>query len=412
VRLPPRRWYYGWTIVAALGLTTIVAYGTSQYLIGLLVEPVVREFGWSRGAIAGAYSGTILVSGLAGLAVGRVLDRVGGRIVLCTGSLVNGVSLLVLAHVHTLLVFQLVWAIGLGLGTALTYYPISFTVVANWFVERRVHALSLLTFIGAFSSTVFYPLTGLLVAGYGWRTAVTVLGALHLLVALPLHAWIVRRHPEDLGLEPDGRPHAVAVGPQTGVTLRRALATPAFWSITLALALALGASSAVLVQHVAYLIDRGYAPATAASIVGLFGLAYLPGRSLVAYASGKLARTTQLAIAFLVQACGLAVLVGSTGPASVFVYVLAFGAAYGAISPLRGEVVAELFGRRAYGAIIAVHGVPLALLGALGPVLVGRAVDRLGYAAAFGACIAAFVVAAIVVAFSRVIASPPSAAST
>ena len=392
------RWYYGWTIVVALGLTTIVTYGTSQYLIGLLVEPVAREFGWSRAGIAGAYSGTVLVSGLVGIGVGRILDRLGARLVLCAGSLLSGISLLALARVQTLAEFQLIWAVGLGLGTALTFYPVSFTVIANWFVERRVRALSLLTFLGAFSSTVFYPFTGLLLAGYGWRTAVTVLAAIHLVVALPLHALFVRRHPEDLGLEPDGHRRTTPVGPESGVPLRQALVTPAFWSLTIALALALGASSAVLGQHVAYLIDHGYAPAVTASIVGLFGVAYLPGRSLVAFASGKLPRMRQLAIAFVVQAIGLVILIASTGVFAVFAYVFAFGAAYGALSPLRGEVVAELFGRRAYGAIIAVHGVPIALVGAAGPLLVGRAVDRLGYGVAFGGCIAAFILAALIVA--------------
>lgn len=398
---PTRRWYYGWVIVAALGFTTIIAYGTSQYLIGLLVEPLVREFGWSRAAIAGAYSGTILVAGLVGLGIGRVLDRVGARLVLCAGSFVNGASLFALAHVRTLAEFQLIWTLGLGLGTALTYYPVSFTVVANWFAQRRVHAFAVLTFFGAFSSTIFYPLSGILIASCGWRTTVTVLGAIHLCIALPVHVALVRRHPEDLGLAPDGARGAVPRGPQTGMLLRAALRTPVFWSVTIALTLALGASSAVLVQHIAFLIGRGYAPATAASIVGLFGVAYLPGRAVVAYASGKMPRLQQLAIAFLLQAAGLAALISSASPVAAFAYVLAFGAAYGAISPLRGEVIAELFGRRAYGAIIAAHGVPIAVLGALGPLLVGRAVDRFGYVAAFGCCIGAFVVAAAIVALPR-----------
>jgi MFS family permease len=397
VTQPTRPWYYGWTIVAALGVTTIVAYGTSQYLIGVLVDPLVREFGWSRAAIAGAYSGTILVAGVVGIGIGRALDRLGARLVLCAGSLVSGGSLLALAHVRTLAEFQLVWAFGLGLGTALTYYPVSFTVVANWFAQRRVHAFAVLTFFGAFSSTIFYPLSGVLIATYGWRAAVTVLAAIHLGVALPLHAALVRRHPEDLALEPDGGYGEIPTGPHTGMLLRAALATPAFWSVTIALTLVLGASSAVLVQHVAFLIGRGYAPAAAASIVGLFGVAYLPGRAVVAYASGKIPRLQQLAIAFLLQAAGLVALVTSAAPVAAFAYVLAFGAAYGAISPLRGEVIAELFGRRAYGAIIAVHGVPIAVFGALGPLLVGRAVDRFGYGTAFGCCIAAFVCAAAII---------------
>ncbi|HEV3087654.1 MAG TPA: MFS transporter, partial [Candidatus Elarobacter sp.] len=194
-----RRFFYGWTIVVVLGVTTIVSYGTNQYLFGLLVDPLVREFGWDKGSIGLAFSGVVLVSGLAGLVIGRLVDRLGARLPLAAGSLINGLSLLALARVHDLAAFDLLWTFGIGLGSALTFYPVSMTVVANWFDRKRAQAFSLLSFMGAFSSTFTYPLAGLLIARYGWRDALVVLGAVQLLVALPLHALVVRRHPEDIG---------------------------------------------------------------------------------------------------------------------------------------------------------------------------------------------------------------------
>ena len=392
-----RRVYYGWIIVIALGVTTIVSYGTSQYLFGLLVDPVSREMGWSRAGIGAAYSGTVLVSGFAGLGLGFALDRLGARVLMSLGSLVTGVSLLLLAHARTLPQFDLLWTAGMGLGAALTLYPVSFTVVANWFDRRRTHALSALTFMGAFASTVFYPFAGLLINALGWRTALIVLAAVQLLIALPLHALIVRRHPEDHGLFPDGADVRGTSSPQSGVTLRRALGSTAFWLLTSAIALAFFASTIVLTEHIAYLIALGYAPAFAAALAGLFGLAYLPGRWLVAYAAGKTPLAWLFALAFAIEAAGIALLATLHALPGIIAYVLTFGAAYGAVAPLRGAIVAERFGRRSYGAIIAVQGVPVGVMAALGPIVAGRLIDLAGYAPALWSSVGALAVAAAVV---------------
>src|SRR5665213_1594195 len=275
------RFFYGWAIVAALGVTTIISYGTNQYLFGLLVDPVSREMGWSAASIGLAFSG------LGGLAFGRVLDRLGARLLLSLGSLITGGSLLLLAHVHSLLLFDALWTGGIGLGSALTLYPVTMTVVANWFDRRRMRALAALTFMGAFSSTLTYPIAGLLIARLGWREAVAILGVVQLLVAFPLHALIVRRHPEDVGLFPDGAASAGASTPESGVAFRPAMRSAAFWLPTIALALAYFSSTAILLIHVAYLIARGYTPAYAAAMLGLFGIAYLPGRWFVAWAGER-----------------------------------------------------------------------------------------------------------------------------
>jgi MFS family permease len=396
-RGPRRPLFYGWVIVVALGVTTIISYGTTQYLFGLLIDPIAREFGWSRAATGAAYSGTVLVSGFAGLGLGFALDRLGARALMSLGSIVSGVSLLLLAHVRTLPQWDLLWTLGLGLGAALTTYPVSFTVVANWFDRRRPHALSVLTFMGAFASTVFYPFAGFLIVALGWRDALQVLAGVQLLIALPLHAAILRRHPEDVGLLPDGDQTRGASTPQSGVTIRRALRSAAFWLLTAAIALSAFASTMVLTEHIAYLIALGYTPGFAAALAGLFGIAYLPGRAFIAYASGKVPLAVLFAIVFAAEALGVALLATLHALAGVITYVLIFGAGYGATAPLRGAIVAERFGRRSYGAIIAAQGVPIGILAALGAVVAGRLIDVAGYGPALWSCVGALAVAAVIV---------------
>ncbi len=266
-------------------MTTILAYGTNQYLYALLLDPVAHETGWSRAALAAGFSGVVLVSGFAGVVAGPLVDRYGARVPLAAGSLVNGVVLLLLARTTSLAAWDALWTIGIGVGSALTYYPVTMTVVANWFARERSRALGALTLMGAFSSTFTYPLAGLLIARLGWREALVVLAFTHLALALPLHASIVRRRPEDRGLAPDGLPLAPSAEiAMDGLTLREALRTPAFWLLAAAFALAYFASTAILLQHVSYLIARGYAPTAAAALVGLIGIAYIPGRIAVAFA--------------------------------------------------------------------------------------------------------------------------------
>ena len=396
--------------MATLGVTTIISYGTSQYLFGLLVSPIAHELGWSNAAIGAAYSGTVLVSGIAGLALGRALDRFGARVLMSLGSLIGGLSLIAIASVHSLVAFDLLWTVGMGVGTALTYYPVSFTVVANWFDRQRAQALAFLTFLGALASPFFYPLAGLAIAAFGWRQAVILMGALQLLVAFPLHALVVRRHPEDHGLHPDGAAKRSDWTPESGLGFAGAMRSGAFWMLTSALSLAYFASTAILLQHVAYLIARGYAPALAATLVGFFGIVYLPGRWLVAVAGKRISSTTLLAIAFLMEAAGIALLAFAQSIWWVGAYVLVFGIAYGATAPLRGAIVAERFGRRAYGTIFATQNAIVGVFAALGPIAAGHLIDVSGYLPAFYVCIAACGAAAIVLAWTRTSNQPRSEA--
>ncbi|HZO92456.1 MAG TPA: MFS transporter [Candidatus Baltobacteraceae bacterium] len=415
------RFFYGWTIVVALGVTTILAYGTNQYLYALLLDPVAHELGWSRAALAAGFSGVVLVSGFAGMAAGPIVDRYGARLPLSAGSVVSGLVLLALSRTSSLAAWDALWTVGIGVGSALTYYPITMTVVANWFARRRTSALGLLTLMGAFSSTITYPSAGLLIARFGWREALVVLALAHLLVALPLHALIVRRRPEDFHLAPDGEPlqphdalagtgesarddfsadaegtstdeHAIA---SDGATLRDALRMPAFWSLTVALSLAYFASTAILLQHVAYLVSRGYAPPAAASLVGLIGLAYIPGRIAVALLGARISFAAALGGSFVLEAFGIAALALHPSLAGVLVYVFAFGAAYGAMSPLRGAIAGHYFGRRAYGAIFGAQGIGVAVASAAAPIVTANLASRSGYSAAFLLCAAALLAAAI-----------------
>jgi MFS family permease len=285
---------------------------------------------------------------------------------------------------------------------ALTLYPVTFTVVANWFVRKRGTALAVLTLVGGLSSPICIPLAGVLVVHEGWRTTLDVLGIAQLVIALPLHALLLRRHPEDLGLSPDGEP-ALPVqthAPLPGATLSEALGSPAFWMLTISFALEMLGSTVVFVHQVAFMISRGTDAVLAATLSGMLGLASLPGRYVFNMLSTRISAQELLTLSVVAQGVGIVVLVQASSLGWLILYVVIYGCAYGAFSPLRASVMADYFGRRAYGAITAVQGIPVAVCAGLGPLAAGWLYDGLHhYEVAFLLCAGAFLLAAIGIAF-------------
>ncbi len=394
--------YRGWLLVWVLGATTIVSYGTTQYFFGVLVVPMQRELGWSRALLSGAFSLSLLTSGLLGLPVGHLVDRHGARAVMSLGSLLGGAGLVATSQVRQPWQFYVLWSGVIALSMALTLYPVTFTVVANWFWRRRGSALAIVTLVGGLASPIFIPLAGVLVEHIGWRSTLVVFGLIQLLVALPLHALVLRRHPEDLGMQPDGTTHPpterLAV---PSVQLHQALAALPFWTLTTSFAVGLMAHSVILAHQVAYLIGRGFDPVLAASVAGLLGVASLPGRYLLNRLSDDLSPQALLAGCYLAQAAGVALLGIAAHPLFVWGYVAIYGAAFGAILPLRASAMAEQFGRWSYGAITAAAGIPIAVAGSVGPIAAGVLYDRLGtYGPALALTSSAFVLSAFSVALT------------
>jgi len=361
--------------------------------------PIHVEMGWTRGQISGAFSLGLVISGLLGLAVGRLVDRYGARLLMTAGSLLGGVTLFGLAGVRELWQFYLLWSGCLALAMALTFYSVSFVVVANWFQRRRGGALAALTVLGGLSSPIYVPLAGYLVAHLGWRPALVVLGWSALLIALPIHALLIRRRPEDLGLSPDGEPGGgQPSAPMNGVPMRAALRQGPFWSLLAATALSSLGYSVILAHVVAYLVGGGYDPVLAAGVLGLAGLASLPGRFVFNVISDRFGAQLLLGLCLALQGLSVLLLMAAGPLAFLVAFIVAYGIAFGAISPLRASVLADHFGRIEYGSITAVQGVPIGIFAGAGPFLAGVLYDSFGnYRLAFGLTAAAFLGAALAI---------------
>ncbi len=349
-----------------------------------------EELGWSRTALTGAYSVGLLVSALAAPATGRWLDRHGPRGLMTLGSAVGSVLLLAWASVENLWVLYLVW-VGIGLAMAATLYEPAFAVLAKWFQRARGRALLLVTLAGGLASTIFLPLSAWLVGAQGWRGALLALAAILALLTIVPHALVLRRHPAELGLLPDGveppdasqeeaarAPHETSGEAPTSVPLGAALRGPAFWLLATAFFLGTLSQAAVYVHLVSYLAERGYSLGSAATLTGLIGASQVLGRVVLTLVEDRLPREAVTAGIFALQAAALLVLIQSQSPLGVLVFVLPFGAASGAVTLARASAVAEFYGPDHYGSIGGVVGMFVTGARTLAPVGAGAMSAALG----------------------------------
>ena len=368
------RLYYGWVMVAALSLTEITSWGVLYYAFSVFLTPIGAEMGWSIAEMTGAYSLALLVSGVAAIPAGRWLDRHGPRGLMTAGSIAATVLVVAWSRVESLLGFYLVWA-GIGLVMAAVLYEPAFVVVATWFRRYRARALTLLTFVAGLASVIYIPLSDRLVGSYGWRDALLVLAVILAVGTIPLHALVLRRSPEAIGLTPDGEPSAIdgvgGVVAEPRVTPREALRSPAFWWLIAAFILAMLATMTMTVHLIPYLIGRGFSSGFAASAAGAIGLLALPGRLIFTPLGGRIQRRVVTAAIFVVQTLSLIALLFVPGVWGVVLFVVLFGAGFGAITPARAALVSDLFGASSYGSINGVVALCVIAARAIAPVGAG-----------------------------------------
>jgi len=371
----PARIYYGWVMLLALAFTQVTSWGILYYSFSVFLKPIQRETGWSTAAMTGAFSVSLLCSGVAALFVGRWVDRHGTRALMTVGSCAAALLVLAWATVHNLIVFYCIWA-AIGVVSAATFYEPAFAAIATWFVRHRSRALTIITFIGGFASVIYIPLEAWLIRAHGWRTALVVLAVTLAVLTIPLHALVLRRRPEDLGLEPDGGagPGAAARGrpvADASVPAKQAIRSASFRWLTTAFCLTLFANVAVTVHLIPFLIDHGFSTGFAASAAGLVGIMALPGRLIFTPLGGRIPRRYVAASIFVLQALALVALVTLRSTFGVVVFVILFGTGFGALTPARASLVAELYGRREYGTISGTMMLFVTGARALAPVTVG-----------------------------------------
>jgi MFS family permease len=340
-----------WATVAALAVTETVSWGVLYYAFAVFLVPMQRDLGWSRAELSGAFSLALATSALAAFPVGRWLDRHSPRPLMTLGSLLGALLVLAWSRVDTLPSFYLLWA-GIGLAMACVLYEVAFTIVTKWFGARRRRALIAVTLVGGFASFVFSPLSSWLIEGQGWRDALVVLAVVLAVTTVPLHALFMRPPP---GPE-NGAPEFALAEPESAVTepnvaAGAAIASTAFWYLTLAFVLSSFAISAMAVHLIPYLLEGGRSASFAAFAAGLMGLMQVPGRAIFAAVTRFTPHRREAPTVFLLQAVGLAVLAASASAPAVLAGVCLFGMGNGMATLIRATAIADAYGSTSFGSI-------------------------------------------------------------
>lgn len=350
--------------LAILACTQIASWGSLYYSIAILGPALGAELHWNPTVIYGAYSWSLIVSGLAATPAGALLDRRGGRVVMGTGSLAAAAGMLLLAATSTLWQYLLAWTV-LGLAMALTLYEAAFATLNRDFGADSRRLISTLTLFGGFASTLFWPLTMRLAEALGWRGTCVAYALMHLALCLPLHACL-----NGARTIPAAAPAAAAGGGRADMTLREAVRHPSFWTLTIALAVNMLIFSALAVHLIPLLRGFGYGSALAVGLAALIGPAQVAGRIVerLWFQDAPPQRIGRLAFAAL-PAGLLAMLLLARQQWAAGLFCVLLGASNGVLTIVRGTVPQVLFGRRHYGAIFGAMAAPALLGRAAGPLL-------------------------------------------
>ena len=369
--------YYGWYIALALAITETVSFGVMYYAFSVFITPMEAELGWTRGEITGAFSLSLLITGLIGLPVGHWLDRRGARLLMTVGSVGATVAVLLWSQVTSLPEFIAIMALKGVCGAAVLYEP-AFAVIATWFSDRRGTAMAVVTFIAGFASTIFIPLSDALLVAHGWRQALVLLSVLLGLITIPLHALVLRGKPTDLGLNPDGnatRPSSASVA---SVDLRAVFRSRYFWLLTLSFSLVWLSISAVRIHFIPLLISVDIHPSSAAVASGAIGVMQVIGRMIFAPIERRFSSRAMVAGVFAALTISLPILLLGNAPGLIFAFVALFGMAIGTHTLARPLIIADNYGAAYYGRISSTLGIFVTLAGTISPFAAGLLFDVSG----------------------------------
>jgi MFS family permease len=374
--------YYGWVLVAMLGITQTITWGIVYYGFAVFLPVLEADRGWSRGQMSGAFSIAMLLSGLGAAPVGRWLDARGPRVLMTAGSVAATVLMLALSQVQTLLQFYVVWALTGVVMSAVLYEP-AFAVVTAWFERNRTRAITAVTLMAGFASTIFLPVEAWLIGLQGWRSALVTLAVFLAVTTILPHALLLRRRPEDVGEHLDGDPPAPgeAATPVSGragrppVSVGAAIAEPAFRWLAVAFSLSTIANIAIGVHLVAYLQDRAFDAGFAAAATGLVGAMQVAGRIVLMLLGERLPLRVVSAVVLAIQPVSIVVLLLFPSVAGVFAFIFLFGTMKGALTLIRPSVVVALYGRARYATMAGALAAFVMGATALAPISAGAAFD-------------------------------------
>jgi MFS family permease len=384
VKLP-----YRWVIVAAGALMTCVGIG-AMFSLAVYLQPMSLATGWSRAGISSAMTLDFLTMGVAGFAWGAASDRFGTRVVVLTGAALLGLALVLASRAASLVEFQLIYGIMVGLAAGAFYAPM-IAAATRWFEDNRSLAVSLVSAGMGVAPMTISPFARWLISTYDWRTAMMTIGIVAWVLLIPA-ALLVRQPPVAPTVGSVRDPEAASG------TLAQSLRSPQFVVLALTFFFCCAAHSGPIFHMVSYAISCGVPAMAAVSIYSLEGLSGLGGRLLLGTLADRLGVKPVLIAGLLVQALAIATYLAVDRIGEFYALSVVFGTAYGGVMPLYAVLAREYFGPHIIGTVFGAATMTSSIGMAFGPLAGGWVFDTFGqyswlYIGSFGVALGAVAVA-------------------
>ncbi|SFJ32452.1 Major Facilitator Superfamily protein [Bosea sp. OK403] len=363
------------SLIIALGVTQVVGYGCLYYAFAVLAPGMTASFGWAPEWTYGGFAAGLLAGGLIAPLVGRLIDQHGTRMIMSLGSGLAGLSLLALAEARGPIGYFAAM-IALELVSTMVLYDAAFTALTQAKGGGARRAISQLTLIGGFASTLFWPLTTALLNGFDWREIYRVYAVLQFVLCVPLHLFLL-----------PGRPHrppvmtpvtAAVTAPQDGY-LEGEARRRAFMLLALAFSLQGFVVSAMSVHMLTMLQGLGLSAGLAVGIGAMVGPSQVAGRlAEMLFGTALDPVTTAWASAALMPFGLLMLMSGNTTATLSGLFAIAYGVSLGLSSIVRGTVPLQLFGPAGYGAMLGKLSAPGLAVKAAAPLAFAILIERAG----------------------------------
>lgn len=352
-----------WVVVAGLGTSQTLAWASSYYLIAILAPAMARDTGTSTTGVFAAFSASLLISALLGPRVGRAIDRFGGREVLAVSNVIFAVGLVVLGLSSNIAALWIGWLI-VGVGMGLGLYDSAFATLGRMYGPAARSAITGITLVAGFASTVGWPLTAWGEATLGWRITCFAWAVAHVFLGLPLNLCILPKLRQAAS--------SVAAATRPHVPMDRSM-----WLLGFAFAAGWVVSTAMAAHLPRLLEAAGATTGEAIAAAALVGPAQVAARMLEA---GFLSRYHPLASARLstvTHPIGAGLLL-TLGGWFAMPFTLLHGAGNGILTIARGTVPLAVFGPDNYGYRLGLIGAPARILQAGAPIGFELLIDRFG----------------------------------
>ena len=357
-------------LLLALSFSQLVAWGSCYYAYAVLMEPIQAALNISKSTAAGAYSLGLLVMGFAAMGVGILIDRGRHFQVLIGGTSMTIVGMLLHSAIDAVWQLYAVWAL-IGAGMAGTLYESVFAFIIRTYPDDYRRRITFVTLLGGFASTVFWPLTALLLAHFGWRGALVGLALLQIAGCLFCYLRYLPRQ----AMPRAPRLHFRDTGAPVGALLRSrpfVLLAIAFTLQSLVLA--------GLAAHIIALLSAG-GVGTAIGLVAAssIGIMQVLGRIVLLMAGARMnPAATARVVGWLLPAAIITLLAVSISPWLAFLYAFLFGTGNGMMTIVKGTATADLISREHVAKLNGILALPMAIARAAGPILIASFWDYFG----------------------------------